>query len=222
MYGLRINKSESPDKSPYTLYYPHTIRKNKRVWDSDYYQVISIDPGRINYALRVERRYKNGRIIPIVFDKTSVESIVCDGENIICDTYKVLTEFLDKYSEVYQDCHFVIIERQLPQNYKATRIAQHTISYFSITLHNAKLLPEIIEVDPKLKGRMLKVPVGTNEKQLKSWAVVTAKKLLLDRDDIFSLQVLDHFAKKQDDLCDTICQIEALFIYWISIGFLTN
>ncbi len=213
-FGLKISKSESPDKTPYTVYYPHTISSTERKWTQGYHQVVSIDPARKNYALRIERRYDNGWITPLVFDKTSIESFVEEGTTTVCNTYQVLTEFLSKYKQFYDDCHFIIIERQLPQNYKATRIAQHSISYFSIYLNNKPLLPSIVEVDPKLKGKILGAPKNITDKQLKTWAIEKARELLAMRQDTFSLEVLDHFRNKQDDLSDTVCQIEAVFICW--------
>lgn len=215
--GLKISKSESPDKTPYTSYYPHTIPVTERRWQQPYFQVISIDPARKNYALRIERRYHNGWITPVVFDKVSVAPVKWAGDTQVCEAYQDLTTFLNKYDQFYDECHFVIIERQLPQNYKATRMAQHTITYFSIRLHNRSLLPAIIEVDPKLKGRILGAPKGINDKQLKTWAVEKARELLTIRKDTFSLGVLQHFHNKQDDLSDTVCQIEAVWICW---GFL--
>ncbi|CAH6420830.1 Hypothetical protein HVR_LOCUS1301 [uncultured virus] len=213
-YGLKISKTESPDKTPYTVYYPHNIPVTERRWIQPYYQVISIDPARKNYAFRIERRYHNGWITPVVFDKVAVEAFEQTGNVLINNTYQMLTAFLNKYEQYYNDCHFVIIERQLPQNYKATRIAQHSISYFSIKLQDRPLLPSIIEIDPKLKGKVLGAPKGINDKQLKTWAVEKARYLLTMRLDDFSLKVLDHFRNKQDDLSDTVCQIEALFICW--------
>ena len=213
-FGLRISKTESPDKTPYTVYYPHTVQVSERKWNQPYYQVVSIDPARKNYAMRIERRYNNGWITPIVFDKVSIEAIDILGGVTVHNTYQVLTSFLDKYREFYDDCHFIVVERQLPQNYRATRIAQHTISYFSLRLHDKPLLPSIVEIDPKLKGKVLGAPKGINDKQLKTWAIEVARRLLTLRRDDFSLQVLDSFRNKQDDLSDTVCQVEALFICW--------
>jgi hypothetical protein len=213
-HGLKINKTESPDKTPYTVYYPHSVGIENRKWTMDYLQFVSIDPARKNYALRIERRYHNGSIIPIVFDKIAIASNKQEGNIMICETYQNLTNFLNKYRAFYEECHFIVIERQLPQNYQATRISQHSISYFSLLLADRPLLPAIIEVDPKLKGKMLGAPKGINDKQLKTWAVETARKLLVLRNDSYSLGVLNHFGSKQDDLSDTICQIEALIIAW--------
>lgn len=213
-FGLKITKGESPDKTPYTVYYPHSIDVSKRVWNQPYYQVVSIDPARKNYAIRIERRYNNGYIQPIVFDKVSIECFVEEKGVLINNTYQELTNFLNKYKEFYNECHYIIIERQLPQNYKACRIAQHTISYFSIILSDKPLLPSIVEVDPKLKTKMLEAPKGLTDRQIKLWATETGTQLLVMRNDNFSLEVLKYFRTKQDDLCDTICMIEGLFKLW--------
>ena len=210
----QFKKTEAPDKAPYTSYYPHSISYELRKWDQGYYQIICIDPARKNYALRIERRYHDGYIEPKVFDKVSVEKFTEYDGYKTTETYEEVTEFLNKYKEFYDDCHFMIIERQLPENYQATRIAQHTISYFSIVLHNKPLLANIIEVASQLKGRMLNVPKGTNKVQLKAWAVVQARELLTIRDDQYSLGVMNHFGKKQDDLADTVIMIEALMKLW--------
>jgi hypothetical protein len=213
-YGLKISKGESPDKTPYTIYLPHNKNISERKWTQDYIQFASIDPARKNFALRIERRYYDGRIIPIVFDKTSIELIVEEGEIIICKTFDNLSNFLGKYLIFFLECHFLIIERQLPQNYKATRIAQHTISYLSVKLCDSELLPSIIEVDPKLKGKILGAPKNITDKQLKTWAVERSRELLILRGDEFSINVMNHFKNKQDDLGDTVCMIESLCILW--------
>jgi hypothetical protein len=192
---------------------PHTISYTLRKWDQGYYQLVCIDPARKNYALRIERRYHSGKIEPIVFDKVCVEKFIDYDGYKTTDTYEEVTKFLEKYREFYDDCHFVIIERQLPTNYQATRIAQHTISYFSIVLHDKPLLANIIEVSPQLKGKMLGFKKG-NDKELKSWAVLVARELLTIRKDDYSLKVMDYFAKKQDDLADTVIMIEALMKLW--------
>jgi hypothetical protein len=152
-----------------------------------------------------------------VFNKVAIDSFRFEGlknETMICDTYQELTKFLRQYEEFFLKCHYIVIERQLPQNYKATRIAQHSISYFSILLQDNALLTAIVEIDPKLKGKMLGAPKGISSTQLKSWAIEKARELLTAREDISSLKVLDQFYRKQDDLSDTVCQIEALFACW--------
>ena len=138
-YAKKPCKGESPDKTPYTIYYPHDILPDQQFslkWPQNYIQLVSIDPARKNYALRIERRYMNGLIIPLVFDKVEIEEIVEMGGVTMNKTYKNLTSFLEKYENFYNGCHMIIIERQMVENYQATRIAQHTMSYFDFKLKN--------------------------------------------------------------------------------------
>lgn len=196
-------------RNPYKIHYPHDKLWTEEIWKHQhYYQVISIDPGEKNYAIRIERRYYN-TVETIIFEKIDLNSYseVRIQGIIVQSTYKVLTEFLNKFSKFYDQCHLVVIERQMACNYKALRIMQHSITYFMTKLYNSPLLPWIIELDPKVKSKVLQMPKNVNTK---TWSVKVAKELLTLRKDYFSLKVLESH-KKQDDLCDTVCQIEALF-----------
>lgn len=210
----KTSKKQSDYKTPYVTFYPHSKPASERTWDPSYYQVVSIDPAFENYAIRIERRYTDGRIIPIVFYKASIFSVEEAEQNTIVNTYQKLTKFLNQYKQFYFDCHFIIIEKQMPQNHQMCLVAQHTISYFSLLLEDAPLLPSIILVDPKLKGRMLGAPKGINYTQLKAWSIEKAQELLKMRDDQYSMQIMQSFKKKMDDLADTVCQIEAVFLSW--------
>ena len=210
----KITKTNRPDSTPYTVYYPHTIPQNNRNWTQDYVQYVSIDPAIKNYAFRIERRYHNGWITPVAFDKVNINEREVVEDVTVIKTYENLTIFLEQFRELYNDCHYIIIERQLPHNYQMVRIQQHTISYFSILLHNKPLLPAIIDVCPKLKGQVLKAPKNITYNQLKQWTIQIGRQLLEERQDNYSLSVLEKYRNKQDDLCDTIIQAEALFRLW--------
>lgn len=176
---------------------------------SDWFTIISIDPGTVNFAIRVERR-KGDLVECLIFDKVNVSNTDAG----VCQVYKKLTDFLDKYLPILKLANLILIEKQLKVNYKATRIAQHTISYFTIKLSNSVNLPRLYEVDPKLKSNVLESPPKMNKKEVKKWAITTATKILTERNDSYCLGVLQHFKSKQDDLADTICQIEAFLIYY--------
>ena len=78
----------------------------------------------------------------------------------------------------------MLIERQLPTNYRAVRISQHIISYFLFHFKNlTPSLPMIFEVDSKLKGKQLGFSKHLNERGLKLWSVDYAKSLLVKRQD---------------------------------------
>ena len=109
----------------------------------------------------------------------------------------------------------IIIEKQLPINYKAVRMSQHTLTYFMVHLANLPTRPMFYEISPKLKGRELGVSPLLNERGLKLWAIEKATELLTTRNDKWGLEIMNRKVnkrkEKKDDLSDTVCQIEAFF-----------
>lgn len=205
----KLKISEQEKKEPYIIYNYHSKPDSERIWNEPYYQLLSIDPAEKNLALRVERRYFDGKIIPLAFDKVDVRNT---SEGVTIDVYGRAINFLDRYKQLYYGCHYVIIERQLPFNYRAVRISQHIITYLMLLLKDTSLLPIIVELSSKVKGKYLDAPDDLNDKGLKRWATEKARELLQIRGDQWSIDVMNFFWKKQDDLADTICQIEAFFI----------
>lgn len=212
----KIAKREQPDKTPYTLYHePPSPEARHRAWTQDYHQVVSMDPAYKNLAFRVERRYFDGRIIPLVFERVDLTSgVASDAAEFRSTVFDNLTLFLDRFADLWHQCHIVIIERQLPENYKAVRISQHALSYFLFRMADSPLIPLIAEIEPTLKSRQLQAPRGLNKDQIKDWSVTKAKYLLTCRNDQASLGIMEKNRKKPDDLADTICQIEAVFDLW--------
>ncbi len=192
---------------PVIIYDPRDGLQAPLPSNQGYQQFFSVDPARKNLGVRIERRYSNGAIIPIYFYKF----------NAGMDKHKAyvkISSFLDSFLHLIRECHWAIIEKQISKNYSAVRISQHIISYLLEHLKDNQVHTLIIEIDPKIKGRVLGAPQGITYQQLKEWAVYYSRNLLLARGDYFSLQVMDHFSKKQDDLADTIVQVEALCILW--------
>lgn len=212
MYHQPKIKIQNKNPRYCNLYYPHT---HNNIQIKPYFQIGSIDPAIKNCAFRIERRYPDSKIEPILFQKISVLNILEYSEHIEIDhTYQVLNNFLDLNFELFNQCDIIIIERQMPYNYDAVRVSQHIISYFSIRLKNNESLTKIYEIDSKIKSRYLKAPKGSD---VKKWSIETASKFLTDRNDIISLEILKSNKSKMDDLCDTVCQIEAFLIFLDSL-----
>lgn len=222
MYTKKPGKTQLPDRGPYTEYNPHTRDLSGRQWEADdHYKVISIDPGTKNFAIRVEVRpkaagsdyqtYATGKIHSVLYRRLRLTDEV--DEDCHRTVFDVLTEFFDTNQAVLRDSHFVVMERQLPINYRAVRISQHAFTYLMILLKNNTKLTRFIEVDPKLKGKELGAPPHLTEKGLKEWSVVKAKELFGQRDDQESLEALRRSKIKADDLADTATQVEAFFSY---------
>ncbi len=214
MYRKKTPVSQLPDKNEFTVYNPNnkTCEACMEEWP-EFVNIISVDPGIRNLVVRVENRaiHKDGPIKTIVFEKLHIseESRKLDGN--VDNLFLYITDFLDKYLHVFKNCQFLIIERQVPMNYRAVRISQHIISYFLMHFKNNGIGSLIYEVDPKLKGKQLGAPKNLNERGLKQWAVEECKRLFDKRKDVLGLKILNDNKKKADDHSDTVIQIEAFF-----------
>ena len=222
MYTQKTPKNQLPDKNAVTHYYPHDIDIEERSnrWTGDYYQVISIDPGRTWFGLRREARpvhaapsVKYFHPYTLDYEQVSFKGLDTDSETGLCMLYSKVSDYLDKFEQYFDDIHFVIIERQMTINYKMVRLSQHIISYFHLRLKNRPMLPSILEVDSKLKTNELGSPKGLNKLEVKKWAITKAYELLAARSDDLAISILNG-AKKKDEYGDTVCQIEACFKYY--------
>lgn len=200
----RNDKKRTIPIGPYIMYLPDND-EYKRKWCDDPLMIISIDPGRTNFAFRLEERYKNGIVKTIAMSNTDIRSNEKKGVNV---EYNNITAILEKYETYFDQLHIVIIEHQIQLNPDTPRVLQHVISYFLYALRNRKKRPLIFEIDASVKGREL----SYNKKEdggLKSWSIAKAKSLLSRSKDDFGLEIMKK-TKKKDDLADTICQAEAL------------
>lgn len=217
-FSKKTPKSEAPDKGPLTIYNPHTYSLEYRQinWTQNYYRIVSIDPGRKNLSMRIELRPKDtlhNKIITEVAFRIDLGDPKTDEINNECDIYSICNNVLDKYLELMINSHFVIIERQLPVNYRMVRLSQHIVSYFLFKLQDNLLQTIIMEVDPKLKSKELDAPKNLNKKGIKAWAIEKAIELCKIRDDKYCLDIMEKAGSKKDDISDTLVQIEAVFIY---------
>lgn len=208
MFQERVPKSQKPNKTLFDVHYYHDVSIKHRDWNlGNFIQITSIDPCKTklsNFAFRVEKRFEDG-----IVETITMQHIIGGSQNHI---YNSITDFLDENIEYINKTHLFIIERQLPLNYKAVRISQHVITYLMIKTKNNSLLPEIIEVDSKLKSKQLNAPSNLTSKGIKKWSVEKAISILNKRNDQFGLELLNDLKNKKhklDDYCDTICQSEA-------------
>lgn len=214
MYKNVIPKSQQPKKIPYTVYYPYSVPITNRNWTEPYLRFISIDPGTVNFAIRVETRpkikagVKPEKITAQLYEKIDVSDM--SGEANVSEKYDNLTRFLNQHLELFKTCHVLIIERQMPFNYKMVRMSQHILSYFLINLKDSPLIPLILEIDPKIKSDYLNAPSDMGEIDVKKWSKEKAQELLRARGDTESLSKFGE--NKTDDYSDVVCQIEAICV----------
>lgn len=215
----KIPKSQQEDKTPYTLYNPHTPNLhnlNNSKW-GEIIRVISIDPGTVNLCIRVEERpfNRNIKYIPKTYFYEKIHMKKEELELTEGNENKYYSRFLEIFNanwNLFKTCHIVIMERQLPWNYKAVRISQHILTYFMIHLKDLPQYPLIFEINSTLKSKQLGAK-HLNSHAIKSWSVDFARDILVSRNDQFALNILNKKGAKKDDLADTVTQIEAFFSY---------
>jgi hypothetical protein len=155
--------------------------------------IFSIDPGRVNFACRLEERKEDGTIEGLIYKRMRFEELLD------------IQKFFEEHYELLSQTTICIVEKQMPINYTMIRVSQHVETYFLTKYPHVA----VYEISSKLK-------VG------KDITIDTAKKLLLEGKDQISYDLLESLGnpkkeagkrkpkkEKLDDLCDTICQIDA-------------
>lgn len=174
-------------------------------WPEDHYLVVSCDPGIKNFAMRIEKRFKDGKIIMISYGKVDLNDTDCKSR------YEILYDYLDTFKDKFIHAHMFIVERQLPKNFDACRISQHVLSYFVMISRESKIKnPVIMDISARNKGYQLGAPKKCKDYWLKKWSVLRAAELFSIRQDAESFKLLQDL-KKKDDIADTAIQIEAVF-----------
>lgn len=223
MFHNRITVKD--DKTPYAIYhYPYEdyIPRIGKDIPIEGYQIVSIDIGIKNFAIRIETRYSTGLIkteymnkinfIDYVNKEDIKEKKTVGAFNPI--VYILCTELLNSIFPMLYHSKLVMIERQMVANYRSTRMMQHVLTYFMLYAPTFKYPCIVIDIDSHLKSSMLNAPKGINEKQLKQWSITKAIELCTLRNDTETLKLFNtKQIKKKDDLADTIVQIEAWFVY---------
>jgi len=218
----RFNKSApTAAKSPYVIFNPHSTDTaisslNVCNTSSPWIQIAAIDPGIKNCCIRVERRtfdndiMKVETLLQIKMDFTVKNTSDTDiGLDTIYYTHTI--DLLEKYIQYFITSQYIIIESQLPINYDMVRMSQHIISFLMIYTKDKGLKPLIIEIDPRFKSRIFGAPLKMTKPELKKWAWEYAVKILKDRNDNETANMILSSTKK-DDHGDVICYTEA---WWI-------
>jgi hypothetical protein len=219
----RFKKAKSnTEKDPlkfYSIFNPHSLIAPVYSKEGKWIQVCAIDPAVKNCAIRVERWYPNNKIETIEFSHSDF-TLPYDKDNVqetgkenffYTNSCDVLKEICENYLE---ECHYIVIESQLSFAYDNVRIQSHITCALCIYLKDKGNRPLIIEMDPKLKTRLLGAPAMKDKKQIKQWAIDKACEFFTEEGDLESLQFMKDLAKirKSDDIADTKCYLKALEI----------
>lgn len=166
--------------------------------------------------------YKNGKSLlykNIDLTLDTDKSLYLDKE-VIYNMY----DTLDKYSSYWDLCDTIIIEQQMSfgkkNNTMALKLASSCSGYFMYkygrfkniiefpSYHKTNVLGAPKE-EKKLKSGKIKY-TSISQRDRKKWSVLCAKDILKLRNEEY---ILNEF-KKKDDICDTICQLQAFKILY--------
>lgn len=210
------HKSTNGDKYMSTvIHHPYRLPPSERRWDGDSLIVVSFDSGTINFCMGVfykETRKQPVRIVDELIDisepdgGTPTDAIV---SNIVDQRYGVLHRAIQKHSSYIYHANYIIIEKQLSDNYAAVRVSQHIITQVIgiVTMGDNKKMPMIVEIDPRVKSRVLMAPAVTGKK-IKKWSCLYMIYMCYHSRNVALLEKL-LMEKKRDDLSDIEVQIEA-------------
>lgn len=190
---------------------------------NDGFITVSIDVAIKNFAICIEKRTTNAvenlKFEVVDFTKIGTNTAESSGTAAIDPVIlRAAYTFLDSLSEYWTVCDLIGVERQMATNPKSSRMFQHVISYFMMYYRaRPELNCILIDINPKLKGRVLNAPKNLNYKGLKAWSIKKAADILEMRQDDKTRDLLLAHDKtkgkiKADDLADTICQMEALIL----------
>lgn len=182
--------------------YTHYSGPDPKTYSYDRLRIVSIDPSYTkNLAIRVEDRHD-----PWTWKETILfEKIDLTGEN--SNVHQKLLSVLEERKEILLSATILLIERQLPTNYKSVRAQQVIQAWFLFSRFEGP----IVELESRLKSKELKAPKGID---VKKWSVEVGINLSESRKDERSLEkLLAKRTGKKDDLSDTIIQVEAFFRY---------
>ena len=133
-----------------------------------------------------------------------------------------MIDLLDEYSNYWDQCDIFVLEKQMSfgqkHNTMALKLGQHCWSYFAMRYGRAK---EIVEFPAYHKTQVLGAPKlekrtkagkvsykAVDKPTRKKWCITKAQEILQSRSDTDTLEIITK-AKKKDDLCDVICQLQA-------------
>ena len=162
-----------------------------------------IDPGKVNCGIRIcINNLNTDKITTIMqynfnFMHESFATISGDDRDNV--HYSNSIKILSKYLSLFQFCHYIVIERQLKQNYSMIRFSQHLISFFLYITRDVGFKPLIVEIDSSLKTRLLGAPnFGKDKPARKKWSVQKAIEILKNRGEHDYADLIKNLTKADE------------------------
>jgi hypothetical protein len=216
----RFNQNKRPTqvKNPYMSFTCHdgeyplfnspAVSEFYKRPNETFIQIMAIDPGIKNCGIRIERRWSSGVVETVMLARLNF--LVSDEPPSDTVYYTNCIKVLRNYLPIMELCQYILIESQLPINYDMVRMSSHIISYLMSQLANKGCRPLIFEVDTYFKSRILNAPPKMSKPELKKWCRNYALKILEDRKDTETYNLVKS-VKKFDDVSDVLCYCEGFY-----------
>lgn len=186
------------------IFNPHTLSPVHV--DSDKIMACFIDPAIKTCAIRIaEKNFTTGKIRTVfqrIYDFSADVSFDCNTQGT--DPYISCFNEMHALSPFLIMCHYIVMEYQsVVASYQVIRFSQLLNSTIMNIVKDKGHRPLIIEIDPKLKTSMFKLP-RMKKPQLKKECAKIAIQILINRGEQFIADRIAELAKN-DDHGDTVC-----------------
>jgi hypothetical protein len=218
-------KSETSGKPPFLIFNAHTL--TPCVGNPDGSIVITaLDPGIKNCAFRTSVYYPQSGVSLTVnmvnLDFTSFPSLPSGGGGgrvigVETQYYSAIFKAFEAHMRFFSASQYICIESQLSINYDMIRMSQHIITYLMVTLRDQGARPLIVEIDSRMKTRMLNAPAKMTKPERKAWAHVAGVAYLRQSGDFEYANWLEA-KRKGDDLGDVILYEKCLIMFLTTGG----
>lgn len=203
----KLKKHNNRKKGKYTIHSNHERLPPPKPM----MRFISIDPGILNLAIRIERRGPTG-IKALAFQKYV---ITCDrkgcgtgSKSLLGDSIRAV---LDSYQEYYPNIDVVCIEDQMYVNEDMCVLREAIINYFYYCYPHIC----VATISARLKSTLILGGAEYSRSRFQKEEIAVALALCEAREDTMSINVLQQYSlsteahDKIHDLCVTINQLEA-------------
>lgn len=205
----RYQKRDKPlMKNDFVIYSRN--RDYQSILEKETYYAIGMDPAPKNFGFGIEKRSSVNLAQTITLFKFGVKW-TANAEDKSIPAFVHFVNKLGEYSEWWECIEIIYIEEQMNINSDATAMLNMALTYFTIHCPDAVIL----QINAKIKGKVLNAPPSLSHHGMKKWAVGYAPEILAMRGDDFGLKQIKKragmgaSANKTDDKCDVVCTIEA-------------
>lgn len=215
MFAKKPREKQKEVKLPLIYYKIHDIpylNLNSLEW----IHCVGFDPGMVNPSIRMESRNQwTGEIKPIFtikFDLYELFEVEVDEQYKTDNAPYTFFKLLNNIKNYLICANIIIMEKQLPINYKAVCISKYFIAWCHSNLANNAAATILVEMAPVTKYLELGCPKEYNENAKKKWGIEKALELSQMRLDHETYNLIVKAPKsKRDDMADAILMIETFF-----------